>query len=67
MWKKSSLASLAARFMHNDCYRFTATMVVEPHGDQHQSYAYAVVLSYIMRSVAGQRRQLSYVIVVANL
>ena len=45
--KKSSLVSLAAHFMHNDCYQFTATMVVEPRGDRRQSYTYAVVLSYL--------------------
>ena len=42
------------------------TTMVKPHGDRCQSYAYAVVLSYIMRSVAGQRWQLSYVTVAEN-
>ena len=49
--------------MLNDCYRFTATMVVEPCGDRHQSYAYTLVLSYIMWSVTRHRWQLSYVTV----
>ena len=43
--------------MRSDCYQFMATVVIKPHGDWWQSYAYAVVLSYIMRSVAGQRWQ----------
>ena len=33
--------------MHNDYYQFMVTAVVEPHGDRCQSYAYAVVLSYV--------------------
>ena len=66
MQKESSLASLPAPFMHNDCCRFMVMALVKVHGDRHQSYAYAVVLSYIMQSVAGQRWQLSYVTVSEN-
>ena len=65
MKRTRSLASLAATFMHNDCYQFMATVVVGPGCDRCQSSAYAVVLSYITWSVAGPRWQLSYVTVAA--